>query len=357
MRNAVLPHNANVLEYTQFAGAENDPYFYGVELELELKNDKKANAKTLKDVVREAKVLVGKDGIVKWDGSLALGIEIVSRPMTFDFHKAANWDEKLGAISKNFDAASTCGLHIHVSRAPITDSALNRILTFIYARENDEFVQAIAGRGENRYAARLAAQNRIGRDRYQAVNILNPATIEFRMFAGTTNANRLWESLEFVDALVKFASARSRRLSDMNVKGFVAWLSKQRANYPNFWQLVKALPQMIDRADSKLSRTVRMRHRQNPNSTAHGRQTVRRDVHGSRIREDLSRYARPSIPPYLGRDSEGNPTPTLPSDLVGSNYVGINGLRAEFRTVVPTPIVEPDCIDYPDYYDDGIRDF
>lgn len=320
MRSIVLPHNANVLDYVMFGGDGVDKLYYGIEIELELNNSKKVNRSVMKEAVKTARLAIGKDGIVKWDGSLSLGIEIVSRPMTLDIQRKTDWQAKLAVIGENFHAAETCGLHIHVSRSSITDSALNRILTFVYATENSEFIRAIAGRGENRYTS--FDSSGIGRNRYQAVNILNPATIEFRMFAGTSDFTRLFASLEFVDALVKFASARSRRLADMNVTGFVAWLSQapQKQSYGILWNLLEGFqtpfPEIIGNAPIRLTRTVRMRHQQSPNLTSRAARTRSERLRLAQQIQRVSQQAIPDVPQYLGRDNEGNPRPTGISDIL-----------------------------------------
>ena len=94
----------------------NDLLYYGVELEIDCGGEYSENAEKIENVGNE-----DADHIYcKHDGSINNGFEIVSHPMTLDYHqKNMNWLElfekatEMGYKSHN---TSTCGLHIHIFR-------------------------------------------------------------------------------------------------------------------------------------------------------------------------------------------------------------------------------------------------
>ena len=84
---------------------------------------------------------------IKHDGSINEGFEIVSHPMTLDYHENhMNWLEvfekaiEMGYRSHN---TSTCGLHIHVSRSAFgrnyadQEVAIARIIYFVEHHWNE----------------------------------------------------------------------------------------------------------------------------------------------------------------------------------------------------------------------------
>ena len=90
--------------------------FFGVELEVDDGGKDNENARTLKDVANYR-----HDHIyIKSDGSLDDGFEIVSHPMTLDYHmNEMDWESVLHeAVNMGYRShqTDTCGLHIHVNR-------------------------------------------------------------------------------------------------------------------------------------------------------------------------------------------------------------------------------------------------
>ena len=117
---------------------------------------------------------------------------------------------------------STCGLHIHVNRdcfgedRDTQDEVISRILYFVEHHWNE--MLKFSRRSEysmNRWAARYGFE-KTGREildkakkgnngRYAAVNLMNWATIEFRLFRGTLKYNTLIAALELVNAICDLA--------------------------------------------------------------------------------------------------------------------------------------------------------
>jgi hypothetical protein len=88
----------------------------GVELEFDCGGENNENAKSLLDIANKN----GEHIYCKHDGSLNEGFEIVSHPMTLDYHlHEMKWCEVMEeALSLDYLShnTSTCSLHIHVNR-------------------------------------------------------------------------------------------------------------------------------------------------------------------------------------------------------------------------------------------------
>lgn len=195
--------------------------FFGVELEIDGAGKDSDNAD-------ELLIIANKDDehiYIKGDGSLDDGMEIVTHPMSLDFHKHFQWEDimkKAIYLGYRSHQTSTCGLHIHVNRSCLGDSreeqdeVISRILFFVEA--NWAELLKFSRRSEysmNRWAARYGFE-KTGREildkakkgnngRYAAVNLMNYATIEFRLFRGTLKYNTLIAALEIVNAICDLA--------------------------------------------------------------------------------------------------------------------------------------------------------
>jgi len=216
------------------------PVLLGVEIEVERKpNIDPESTSKLAEYVKTWCILKG-------DGTLSNGFEIVSAPASFEWHKYGYGAGKKGAVGPwkellnnplirdNFTSwnTGTCGVHVHVSRAAITPLQTGKIMVFLNAVENFEVIAAISGRGDTEYARHQANSNifepiRTGRtrsDRYVWFNLTNKATVEFRMFRGNTKYEGFMRYLEFVQATVEFT--RDASIRHLHIKNFCKWLKK-----------------------------------------------------------------------------------------------------------------------------------
>jgi len=115
----------------------NGNRFFGVELEIDEGGKDNDNARQLKDLAnyRDERIYI------KSDGSLNYGMEIVSHPMTLEYHlREMNWESlleeaiEMGYLSHH---TSTCGLHVHVNRNAFGENqseqekAIEKILFFV----------------------------------------------------------------------------------------------------------------------------------------------------------------------------------------------------------------------------------
>ena len=214
--------------------------FFGVELEID-------NAGTYDDYAKEI-LEAGNENeehlYIKTDGSLSEGLEIVTHPMTADYHKnKMPWDKitrkaiSLGYLSHK---TSTCGLHVHVNRNSLglteddQEETISRILFFVEKFWNELLVFSRRTSFQvERWAARYGFKDqpkeimktaKSGRgNRYTCVNIAPLNTIEFRMFRGTLKTNTIIATVQLVDKICTVAYLMSDdSLSKLSWPEFVA---------------------------------------------------------------------------------------------------------------------------------------
>ena len=203
----------------------NDRRYFGVELEI----DEGGKDSDYADELLEIGNATNDHIYIKTDGSLDDGLEIVTHPMTLDYHKGFCWDEimrKAIRLGYRSHQTSTCGLHIHVNRDSLGDSyeeqeaVISRILYFVEQHWNE--MLKFSRRSEvsmNRWASRYgyesspkaimekAKKGNCGR--YAAVNLCNSHTIEFRLFRGTLKYNTLIAAIEIVNQICELAVSLS----------------------------------------------------------------------------------------------------------------------------------------------------
>lgn len=216
-----------------FYGSGN--LFIGVELEIDKGGEIRENAEEISDIAnRDAEHLY-----CKHDGSLNRGFEIVSHPMTPEYHtNAMPWEEVLQkalALGYYSHQTNTCGLHMHVGRVAFgetyeeQEAAIARVVYFIenhwqemvrFSRRTEASLNQWASRygilenTENTY--KQAKDSHLGR--YVAINLENADTIEFRIFRGTLRHSTFLASLQIVNEICRLAIA----LDDESMEG-LSW--------------------------------------------------------------------------------------------------------------------------------------
>ena len=100
----------------------SDTLFMGVEIELDEGGESDNQARKLLEIANAESERI----YCKHDGSLNDGFEVVSHPMTLDYHmKTMPWQavlEKARQLDYRSHQAKTCGLHIHVNRTAFGDN-------------------------------------------------------------------------------------------------------------------------------------------------------------------------------------------------------------------------------------------
>ena len=217
------------------------PRFFGVELEVDLGGESNQNAKKLLEIANN-----GEEQLyIKHDGSLNDGFELVSHPMSLDYHlHEMPWRELLQLAKEmgyRSHQTSTCGLHVHVSREAFgetyteQDRAVARVLYFM-ERHWEELLKFSrrTPRQLERWAARYGYKDQPSEildhakkgghaGRYACINLENSATVEFRIFRGTLKLNTLIATLQLVDRVCDVAIFLSdEELKAMSWTTFVA---------------------------------------------------------------------------------------------------------------------------------------
>lgn len=232
------------------------PLFMGVELEIDKGGESNAYAERISEVANRC----GQRIYCKRDGSLNDGFEIVSHPMTLDYHmQKMNWRElmeeavRLGYRSHQ---TSTCGLHVHVSREAFgrtcdeQEAAISRVVFFVENHWNNLVVFSRRHPDQlNHWCSRYG----IGRDakdtyskvkdsnpgRYVAVNLENEDTVEFRLFRGTLRYETFIAALQLVHEICTLAvSVNDETIEAMPWSDFVRRIDPQ--SKPELVQYLKS---------------------------------------------------------------------------------------------------------------------
>ena len=197
--------------------------FFGVELEIDEAGESDTNAERIMDITNIGRTLA----YCKHDGSLDDGFEIVTHPMTLDFHcREMPWEEVMAkAVEMGYTShqAGTCGLHVHVNRTAFgkteaeQDAPIARVLYFFekfwnellkFSRRTQPQLDQWAARyGYKEQPREILDHAKGGRHagRYTAVNLTNSSTVEFRMFRGTLKYNTLIATLQLLDRICDIA--------------------------------------------------------------------------------------------------------------------------------------------------------
>lgn len=231
------------------------PRYLGVELEIDDGGESDSVAQKLMDIGNSEKDQL----YIKHDGSLDEGMEIVTHPMTLNYHRTQMpWEPVLSkALELGYCShkSGTCGLHVHVNRSCFgatesqQEEAIARVLFFVENHWNELLLFSRRTQHQlDQWAARYgrkdspkevldhAKECRAGR--YTCVNLTNYDTIEFRIFRGTLKVNTLIATLELVEELCSVAICYSDEdLASLTWTEFVSRLPSGK--YPELIQYLK----------------------------------------------------------------------------------------------------------------------
>ncbi|WP_409967190.1 amidoligase family protein [Bengtsoniella intestinalis] len=220
--------------------------YFGVELEIDNGGESDSVADLLLGIGNREDDYI----YIKHDGSLDDGMEIVTHPMTLEFHRdIMPWEELTHtALRQGYYShrAQTCGLHVHVNRNSLGDTCaiqedvIARILYFVEAHWNELLCfSRRTQRQLNKWAARYGRKDspkevldiakHSGGSRYTCVNLTNADTIEFRIFRGTLKPNTILATLELVDQLCSVALSYSdTQMQELTWTAFVRDLDGEK---------------------------------------------------------------------------------------------------------------------------------
>jgi len=226
------------------------PHFYGIELEVEVDEQLDRRPAYAKRILK----LLNGFIICKHDGSIkdantgrVIGFEIVTVPASEEVQKE-KWNiffDNLPKGLRSYDT-KTCGLHIHCARQPLTPLQIAKMLLFVNSKENVSFITTIAGRPPNTFCKIQDKQYRDARvisqeHRYEALNLSNKATVEFRIFRGTLKRESMFKSLEFCAALIQFCGRGNFSIKDCRqVDKFIEYVKLHKKDYLHLWAFICA---------------------------------------------------------------------------------------------------------------------
>jgi len=206
--------------------------YFGLEIEVD------GPYRPRSELVSAAELLPDDSWYAKDDGSLEYGFECVSHPGTWDHWRddPFNWCGQLVERGLRSYDTQTCGLHIHVTRSFLSESQILKLLMFF--RANVDTVTRLSRRkGEQwkgyarideRDTRQLVKKVKDGPDtRYEAINLENENTVEFRIFRGTLNVQSIKRNLALVVSLCMYVKESKR--TQLSFTEFCTWLYRRGA--------------------------------------------------------------------------------------------------------------------------------
>ena len=220
---------------TPWGDAKGGPH-YGFEWEVEIDGNLDSGANAVMDK------LPTEYCILKDDSTIDHGFELCTRPATIEEHKKAwkgYWKNPVRAVQ----SGSHVGVHVHISRAPLSQLQIGKMIVFCHGEENEKFIERAIAERHNRTYADFKKRRKITdvckayHDR-DAVNLDNNKTIELRFFKSTTNEVKFWKNLEFAQALVSFTHNSAHSIREMNWKVFQKFVKRHKATWPNLHKVI-----------------------------------------------------------------------------------------------------------------------
>ena len=206
--------------------------YLGIELEYETHDRDRAK-------VQVGKALKGH-AIMKSDGSIRNGFEIVTCPATLEIHQE-EFKKFFDNLPNELFAASNTGMHVHVSRKPLNHFTIGKMTEFVNRTDNRLFLAHIAGRIDNSYAQQEPFRTvtypfvKGAGNRYNALNLQNSETVEFRIFSTPINWEQFASRLEFCQALTDYCQPAQVGTSLKHLthhSSFINWLRSNRKSFP-----------------------------------------------------------------------------------------------------------------------------
>ena len=248
----------------EFMGKDKHDLYFGIEVETEIWSG---------DIRGSSSLAQGETTFyLKHDSSVGYntrhgGFEVVSHPHTIDM-----WQDSTNPMitylerirdeyqARSWDAESSCGLHIHISRAGFTSGAhTHRFLTLIYS--NPVEMSKLGGRKSNQYAKfnDVYKFDEYGRpyrdlrdklhasrttDRHSAVNVHNRDTLELRWFQGTLKREGILANIQLAHAMVEYTrylTVAQVREGALRWDRFAYWVTNSGA-YPQLTDKIERIP-------------------------------------------------------------------------------------------------------------------
>lgn len=225
-------------------GRPYDRRAFGVEIEVHARRiESSSDRKNLQIAAGLTKKAFGDFAYLKFDGSLGDGgFEIVTHPATFRYLKENRVFDVLEKLPISSYSHSDTGLHIHVSRKLLTTLQLCKLVYFFSDPQNQKYLVKVAQREYTNYCKRIVKGKMkllaTGTEddgtlnhynRYQAINLTNKTTVEFRMFKGNVKPLAIYRAIQFVDAMIEFTSRQAA--TKLSYKYFIEFVAQNERRW------------------------------------------------------------------------------------------------------------------------------
>ena len=203
----------------------------------------------------------------KSDASVSNGVEIVTNPMDRSnakklLNRMADGLEQISSDIRSYK--DNAGIHIHVNRKsvdPIDVYKLGYLFNYKMPSEYKRLIYYISNRlststdttDDFHYCSLGTRKDKttLGKptgDRYNAINLQNTSTIEFRLFKTVADPEIIESYIEFTDKSLEYCHTHS--LKQMNIPSFILWLYDNTDN-----KILKHKIDNFQRYNTKLSTT------------------------------------------------------------------------------------------------------
>lgn len=223
--------------------------FLGLEFEMENMSGYTATTEEISQLFLDP--IESEQLMLKHDGSINDGFELVSQPHTLDaFMHHFPWDLIEDARKKGMRGWDVghreIGIHIHINRKAFHSkpehnryNASPHLLGFMhFIYRNVPSIKRIAGRNvhyghmDEAYldeSFRICRYGRSQSRRTLGINLQNDETVELRMFRSTMRVERVQAYLQFAEAAVRYTQTdRVSKMRDrFNFRQFATWCSFQ----------------------------------------------------------------------------------------------------------------------------------
>jgi len=220
----------------------SDPYL-GIEMEFQVDNRKQGRLYVGDNLAGHA--------MMKEDGSITKGFEVVSRPASYLSH-LHNYDSFLTNLPEYIHPHKSCGMHVHISRTAFSTMGAGKFVEFMNRSDNKSFIKLIAGRNTTNYQNgdpeytikkpfRMATRGEYA-NRYNFVNLNNDKTIELRIFATPSNKKEFHIRMQFVKAMVDYCKPAIHAVpykQQTHFESFVSWLNNTKEEFKDLQNLIK----------------------------------------------------------------------------------------------------------------------
>lgn len=224
---------------------KDNPVWYGIELELSLKDA---------ECMAKLKYNHSKDNekfYLKSDASIyscSYPVELVSHPHSYKEIMTAKWIDDIATLNlvDSNRQYETNGVHIHISNTAFIDDAHYAKWYFFTYSMTSGVLQKICGREltdyckPTRYGSIVTKrlEPRGDYDRAVVINERNNNTREVRVFSTTNDPKVLRRYIQFLESTIKYSKYARAKLS---YDGWVAYISKYATKYEYLMECILGL--------------------------------------------------------------------------------------------------------------------